>query len=88
MRVRAEAARRWSEAEGVVVLEVGAGSTLPIVRRYAERASAKGWLVRVNPDEADAAVERERDVSLRMTADDALVGIGEALALRGCSAVI
>jgi len=83
MRLRSKAARRWSESEGVVVLEVGAGSTLPIARRYAERAAAKGWLVRVNPDEADAAVEREPDVSLRMTADEALVGIVEALAVRG-----
>ncbi|GGM44617.1 NAD-dependent protein deacetylase [Longimycelium tulufanense] len=68
--------RRWSA--GLVVVELGAGTALPTVRRYAELASAvNGALVRINPREPE--VRHGRGVSLPMPALTALSVIDELL---------
>ncbi|ACU34307.1 Silent information regulator protein Sir2 [Actinosynnema mirum DSM 43827] len=52
---------------GLVVLELGAGTAVPTVRRYAELSSAAtGALVRVNPREAD--VRHGRGIAVPETA--------------------
>lgn len=56
---------------GLVVVELGAGSAVPTVRRQAELASAAtGALIRINPREPD--VRHGRGVSLPMGAVEAL----------------
>lgn len=54
-----------------VVIELGAGTNIPTVRRYGEALDAP--LIRINPTEP--AVVRRRDVSLAMGALEALRGI-------------
>ncbi|WP_460957786.1 SIR2 family NAD-dependent protein deacylase [Parasphingorhabdus pacifica] len=70
--------RREHRDAQLVVVEIGAGSALPTVRRYAELASAStGALIRINPREPE--VRHERGVSLPMGGLDALHGIDARL---------
>jgi NAD-dependent SIR2 family protein deacetylase len=56
---------------GLVVIELGAGSSVPTVRRQAELASAAtGALIRINPREPE--IRHDRGVSLPMDALEAL----------------
>jgi NAD-dependent SIR2 family protein deacetylase len=64
--------RRGLHGARLVVIELGAGTAVPTVRRQAELASATtGALVRVNPGEP--ALRHGRGVSLPLGAADALV---------------
>lgn len=59
----------------LLVIEIGAGTSIPTVRRYGER---QAWrLIRINPREAD--VPRHRDISLPLTATTALQSIAARL---------
>ena len=63
--------RRGLRGKSLVVVEIGAGSAIPTVRRQAELASAAtGALIRVNPREPE--VRHGRGVSLPMGAAEAL----------------
>lgn len=63
--------RRRLRGANLVVVELGAGSAIPAVRRQAELASAaNGALIRINPREPE--IRHERGVSLPMGALDAL----------------
>jgi NAD-dependent SIR2 family protein deacetylase len=62
----------------LVVVEIGAGSAVPTVRRQAELASAaSGALVRINPREPE--VRHGRGVSLPMTALEALTALAGSI---------
>ncbi|GHF74512.1 NAD-dependent SIR2 family protein deacetylase [Amycolatopsis bartoniae] len=69
----------WRRAHpNLVVVELGAGSAVPTVRRYSELASAAtGALVRINPREP--AVRHGRGVSLPHGALDTLTALDELL---------
>lgn len=70
--------RRGLRGARLVVVEIGAGTAIPTVRRQAELASAAtGALIRVNPREPQ--VRHGRGVSLPMGAAEALGGIAERL---------
>lgn len=70
--------RREHRDARLVVVEIGAGTALPTVRRYAELASASsGALIRINPREPE--VRHDRGVSLPMPALEALRGIDDRL---------
>jgi NAD-dependent SIR2 family protein deacetylase len=61
-----------------VVIELGAGKTVPTVRRYAELASAAtGALIRINPRDSD--VRHNRGVSLPYGALDTLTALDTML---------
>ncbi|MFD9736948.1 NAD-dependent deacetylase [Umezawaea sp. NPDC059074] len=63
--------RRGLRGKSLVVVEIGAGSAIPTVRRQAELASAaRGALIRINPREPE--VRHGRGVSLAMGAAEAL----------------
>ncbi|HEX6340816.1 SIR2 family NAD-dependent protein deacylase [Umezawaea sp.] len=63
--------RRGLTGKSLVVVEIGAGSAVPTVRRQAELASAAtGALIRINPREPE--VRHGRGVSLPMGAVEAL----------------
>lgn len=70
--------RRGLRGAKLVVVELGAGTAVPTVRRQAELASADdGALIRINPREPQ--VRDQRSVSLPMGALDALREIDECL---------
>ena len=70
--------RRGFGGDRLVVLEVGAGTGVPTVRRQAELASAAGGtLIRINPREPE--VRHGRGVSLAMTAAAALSELDERI---------
>ncbi|WP_245856816.1 SIR2 family NAD-dependent protein deacylase [Actinoalloteichus hoggarensis] len=70
--------RRGPHTAKLVVVELGAGTAVPTVRRQAELASAaSGALIRVNPVAPE--VRHGRGVALRMGAADALAAVDELL---------
>ena len=70
--------RRARRAERLVVIEIGAGTAVPTVRRQAELASAAtGALVRINPREP--AVRHGRGISLPLGAAAALTALDALL---------
>ena len=70
--------RRQLRGARLVVVELGAGTAVPTVRRYAELASASdGALIRINPREPD--VRHDRGISLPMGSLEALHAIDERL---------
>lgn len=70
--------RRSLGTANLVVVELGAGTAVQTVRRYAELASAThGALIRINPTSPEIA--DPRGVSLRMGAAEALDGIDARL---------
>jgi len=77
---RMAAHRAWlraQDAQGLVVVELGAGTAVPTVRRHAELASAaSGALIRVNVREPD--IRHGRGVSLAAGARATLEAIGAA----------
>lgn len=73
---RAWLREHWSE--GIAVVEIGAGTTIPTVRREAELASAAtGALVRINPRDPD--VRHARGVGLASPAAATLRALDELL---------
>jgi NAD-dependent SIR2 family protein deacetylase len=79
---RMAAHRRWlraQDAQGLVVVELGAGTAVPTVRRHAELASAaSGALIRINVREP--GIRHGRGVSLAAGARATLEAIDAALA--------
>lgn len=74
--------RRWLDrCDRLVVVELGAGSRIPSVRRFSHAAiiDRQAVLVRINPDAPD--VPRGVDVSIAGRALAALQAIDEAIAL-------
>ena len=70
--------RRSLRDATLVVVEVGAGSTVQTVRQYAEESSrANGALIRINPQ--DPEIHDGRGISLRLGAVDALNAIDARL---------
>lgn len=70
--------RRAQAAGRLVVIELGAGTALPTVRRQAELASARtGALIRINPREP--AVRHGRGVSLPLGAAEALTALDASI---------
>lgn len=72
---------RWlARAERIVVVELGAGTAIPSVRHFGQRAliEREAVLVRINPREP--AVPRRQDVALPMPALAALEAIDACLA--------
>ncbi|MFR9728498.1 SIR2 family NAD-dependent protein deacylase [Saccharopolyspora sp. MS10] len=73
--------RRSLRAARLVVVELGAGTAVPTVRRHAELASAaSGALVRINPREPE--VRHGRGISIASGALEALTAIEELLTTR------
>jgi len=71
--------RRGLRGKSLVVVEIGAGSAIPTVRRQAELASAaSGALIRINPREPE--VRHGRGVSLAMGAAEALTELARRTA--------
>jgi len=64
----------YTRIKNLVVIELGAGTTIPTVRRVCE--ATKAPLIRINPRESE--VPREIDVGLPLNALDALQKIQEA----------
>jgi hypothetical protein len=79
---RMAAHRAWlraQDAQGLVVVELGAGTAVPTVRRHAELASAaSGALIRINVREP--GIRHGRGVSLASGARATLEAIDAALA--------
>lgn len=70
--------RRSQRGAALVVVEIGAGTAVPTVRRQAELASAAtGSLIRINPHDPD--VRHGRGVSLPLGAAEALTAIDALL---------
>lgn len=70
--------RRDLRTSRLVVIELGAGTAIPSVRRHAELASAgSGALIRINPREPE--IRHERGVSLPMPALEALQALADRL---------
>jgi NAD-dependent SIR2 family protein deacetylase len=80
-RRQADEQRRWlrtlrADGADLAVLEIGAGTALPTVRRYAELAAAgSGALIRINTREP--AVRHGRGVPLPLQAAKALAALDE-----------
>ena len=75
----------WSRAHAgpPVVIEIGAGTAIPTVRRFSEQQAA--FLIRINPTAPE--LERARKgCALKMNGTQAMQGIAAALAERGWSA--
>lgn len=62
-----------------VIVEVGAGTAIPTLRRFADRLDAP--LIRINPHAAEAEVVLARDVSIPLGALAGLRGLAEAIQL-------
>jgi NAD-dependent SIR2 family protein deacetylase len=82
-RQRGQAARQaaWlSSIDRPVVIEIGAGTAIPSVRRFAEQLARDSGarMVRINP--LDARVPKDSGVGLKMGALAALEAIDQALA--------
>lgn len=69
----------WMEkCRNFVIIEVGAGTHLPTLRRFADKLNAP--LIRINPLEADVALAR--DVSIPFTALEGLRGIAQEMGVK------
>lgn len=80
---QAQRLRQWlADAGRVVVVELGAGTAIPSVRRFGERVASQpaARLVRINPRESQ--VTRGHDVALAAGALEALAAIDSALERR------
>ncbi len=63
-----------SECRSIIALEVGAGKTIPTIRRYAERfVGVKYPLIRINPH--DSETDRANHISIPMNAQDYMTNI-------------
>lgn len=60
-----------------VVIELGAGTAIPTLRRFADRLGAP--LIRINPDPAQAAVALSRDVAIPCGALEAIRNMAELM---------
>jgi NAD-dependent SIR2 family protein deacetylase len=70
----------WREAvRNPVVIEIGAGKSIPTVREFGERLDSP--MIRINP--TDAKVERTCDVSLEMGALEGIAAIARRLVEMG-----
>lgn len=79
--IRRESIRDWlSASERPVIIELGAGNSIPTVRRFGE--AQKAQLIRINPTDERLPAGRE-GVAICLGALEALQGIGEALAETG-----
>lgn len=68
-----------SRAKNLVTIEIGAGTDLPSIRRFAE-TSDKGILIRINPTEARISkAYNKQEVSLPVGALEGLRGIAAAM---------
>lgn len=66
-------------AKNLVTIEIGAGTELPAIRRFAE-SSDKGFLIRINPTDARISkAYNKQGVSLQVGALEGLRGIAAAL---------
>ncbi len=75
-RIQNHAFERWiSKVERPVVIELGAGSSIPTVRKVGQQAN--GPMIRINPREYQ--VPRSTDISLPVGALEGLQGIAVAL---------
>ena len=63
-----------------LIIEIGAGTAIPTLRRFADRVGAP--LIRINPNPEEADVALSRDVSIALGALEGLRGIAEAMKLR------
>ena len=63
-----------------VIIQIGAGSAIPTLRRFADRMGAP--LIRINPNPEEAGVAMARDASLACGALEGIRGIAQALGLR------
>ena len=63
-----------------VIIEIGAGSAIPTLRRFADRMGAP--LIRINPNLEEAGVALARDVSIPLGALAGLRGIAETMDVR------
>jgi hypothetical protein len=71
------ALRQWlRRVERPVVIELGAGTSIPTVRRLGQQVG--GPMIRINPRESEVA--RKTDIGLPVAALEGLMGIATALA--------
>jgi NAD-dependent SIR2 family protein deacetylase len=63
-----------------LLIEVGAGTAIPTLRRFADRLGVP--LIRINPHPEEAGVALPRDVSIPLGALEGLHGIADALGVR------
>ena len=76
-QIQNAALRQWlRRVERPVVIELGAGTSIPTVRRLGQQVD--GPMIRINPRESD--VPRQTDISLPVGALEGLMGIAKALA--------
>lgn len=64
-----------------LIIELGAGTAIPTLRRFADRLGAP--LIRINPRAEEAGVALTRDVSMPLGALEGLRGIAAAMGLAG-----
>ncbi|HDR0612607.1 SIR2 family NAD-dependent protein deacylase [Pasteurella multocida] len=71
--------------DNLVVIELGAGKTVPTVRRFGERIAKmkKGSFIRINPQES-GVICKTKFLGLKMTALDALLALDEVLQQKNC----
>ena len=78
-QVQARRFARWRETvEMLVIIELGAGTNIPSVRAFSEKAARAGRLVRINPREP-ARPQWAAGVSIAAGALEAMEGINDAL---------
>lgn len=66
-----------NQCRSLVIIEIGAGTAIPTLRRFADRVGAP--LIRINPNPEEAVVALSRDVSIPLGALEGLRGIAAAL---------
>jgi NAD-dependent SIR2 family protein deacetylase len=66
-----------SKVTRLVIIEIGAGTSIPTVRKFSE--SQKGYLIRINPDEPELP-SHVKGISLPMTGLAGLLWIAETIA--------
>jgi NAD-dependent SIR2 family protein deacetylase len=70
--------QEWlEECTRPVIIEIGAGTAIPTLRRFADRLGAP--LIRINPDPQEAEVALSRDVSIPLGALAGIRGIAKTL---------
>lgn len=80
-RARAQAQRftQWrAKVKQLVIIELGAGTHIPSVRLFSEDQGRFGYLVRINPNEAQRP-RKNQGVSLPMGAQAGMAAINDAL---------
>lgn len=78
-RLQMQNLREWREAaESIAVIEIGAGTAIPTVRRFGQNLG--GQLIRINVSEPE--VLRPKDVAVSLGGLDALRRISSALGIR------